>query len=332
MRVMRVENDTELERFAALGSLVGPSSAAEVAASNADEHWMACDADGSPLARLSLWWKNTPQQGAHRLGLVGHYAALSDDAAAALLATACDRLREQGCTRAVGPLDGNTWRRYRFVIERGTEPMFFLDIDQPDAWPRQFVDAGFYELARYTSSINPDLGRRHEREAEWAGRVRDQGITLRPLDTARAERDLKNVFAVSSAAFAQNFLYTPIDEESFLRMYRSMIARVRPELVLLAERGADTVGFVFCVPDLLQEQRPGGIDTVVLKSFAVHPQAMKCGLGSHLAASAQRAAQELGYRRLIYAFMHEANPSVLISAHFGPAIRQYALYGKEIAE
>ena len=43
--------------------------------------------------------------------------------------------------RAVGPLDGSTWRRYRLVTERGVEPPFFMEPDNPDDWPGKRPDA-----------------------------------------------------------------------------------------------------------------------------------------------------------------------------------------------
>jgi GNAT superfamily N-acetyltransferase len=330
VQAVRVENDADRERFAGMAVATEPVTAAGLADEHADEDWMVPGADGSPAARVSLWWRRVPALEGHRIGLVGHYAARSDDAAAVLLDAACRRLRENGCTLAVGPMDGSTWRRYRFVIERGSEPPFFLDIDQPDAWPRQFARTGFRELARYCSSLNPDLARRHPLEEEWEARVRARGISLRPIDVNRLDAEMKSIFRVSAAAFANNYLYTPIDEETFLRMYRPVIQQIRPELVLLAERAGETVGFVFCIPDLLEARRTSRAATVVLKTIAVHPQAMNLGLGSHLVASAQRAAFELGYQRLIIAFMHEDNPSLRISAHYAHVIRRYALYGREL--
>lgn len=328
MRAIPVESADELQRFSAMAGATAPSTTADMA--TADEHWMVAGADGAPLARVSLWWNHVPPHGDRRTGLVGHYAACSDEAAAILLRAACERLHERGCNVAIGPMDGSTWHRYRFVVERGSEPLFFLDVDQPDAWPRQFERAGFRELARYSSSLNPDLARRFEREAEWAQRARDQGVTLRAIDAGRLEQELRSIYSVSCSAFARNFLYSPIDEETFLRMYRPVLPHIDPRLVLLAERERALVGFVFCIPDLLERERRGHARTIILKTFGVHPQAMQGGLGSHLAASAQRVAFELGYRRLIYAFMHDDNPSVRISAHYGPAIRRYALYSREL--
>src|SRR5437879_8767074 len=79
----------------------------------ADAHWMLADTAGCVSARCSLWWTATPRYAEHRLGLIGHYAARDSRAAAQLLHLAGDQLAAHSCTLAVGPMDGNTWQRYR---------------------------------------------------------------------------------------------------------------------------------------------------------------------------------------------------------------------------
>src|ERR1700722_2883617 len=61
-------------------------------------------------ASCSLWWQQTPIYPGQRLGLIGHYFAQVPEAGPVLLRLACRELAAQGCTLAVGPMDGNTWR------------------------------------------------------------------------------------------------------------------------------------------------------------------------------------------------------------------------------
>src|SRR5260370_142723 len=120
-----------------------------------------------------------------RVGLIGHYAACEAEAAMFLLQLACKELARQGCTLAVGPMDGNTWQRYRLLTERGSEPPFFLEPDNPDEWPGQFTAAGFTPLATYCSALNSDLTAEDPRTADLARRVADLGITVHPLRPAQ---------------------------------------------------------------------------------------------------------------------------------------------------
>ena len=230
---------------------------------------------------------------------------------------------------AVGPMDGNTWRRYRLITERGPEPAFFLEPDNPDDWPAHFTEEGFAPLATYFSALNSDLSRQDPRMTEVAGRLSQQGIKIRSA-FADLEQDLPRIYSVSSISFQKNFLYTPIEKQEFLTQYRKLLPYVRPELVLLAEQQERTIGFVLALPDLLQTPRGGPTDTVIIKTVAVLPDASAEGLGSLLVARAQTVAQELGYARAIHALMHESNLSRRISGRYARTMRRYALYSRSL--
>ena len=294
----------------------------------ADDHWILVGDGGETVGRCSLWWRRTPSLPGHRLGLIGHYAVRDAPSARRLLLHACQQLAGRGCTMAVGPMDGNTWRRYRLLTERGSEPVFFLEPDNPDDWPAHFVDPGFTPLAHYSSAINTDLSREDPRIAQVADRLLAKGVRIRCLDQERIEHDLHAIYTVARFSFQSNFLYTPIEEEEFIAQYRQILPEVGPELVLIAELYDQPIGFVFALPDLLQKGRGQAVDTIILKTIAVLPEHGGAGLGSLLIARCHEVARELGYTRVIHALMLDANYSRKISRHFAQTIRRYTLFAK----
>lgn len=296
-----------------------------------DRHLVLMD-DGAVGARCSCWWTDAPALPGERLGAIGHYAAASSEAAAELLARACGVLESAGCTVAVGPMDGSTWRRYRFVVDRGAGPPFALEPDNPDEWPRDWASAGFSTLATYTSAMNADLGVEDPRGAAARGRLKDAGIAIRRFDPSRGDDDLRRIFYLSLSAFSRNFLYTPIAEAEFMAQQRAVLPFVRPELVLLAERGDELAGFMFAIPDVLQLRRAGAADTVILKTMAVDQGLSGMGLGGVLMDEVQQAARALGYRRAIHALMHDDNRSARLSARYARTIRRYALFSKRLKQ
>ena len=295
-----------------------------------DAHWMLPGERGALRARCSLWWTHTPSLLGHRVGLIGHYATRDAAASGLLLERACRELARRGCSVAVGPMDGNTWRRYRLLTERGGEPAFFLEPDNPDDWPDHFLALGFQPIAHYVSAVHSDLRREDPRVSHIAQRLSAQGIRLRPLDPRHAEDDLRRIYAVSAVSFRNNFLYTPIAETDFLAQYRTLLPALRPELVLIAETADQAVGFIFAVPDLKQAERGRPIDTVVVKTVAVLPERANAGLGSLLLAACQGAASRLGYARAIHALMHEQNASRNLSRRCAQPMRRYTLFGKAL--
>lgn len=286
--------------------------------------------DGALAGRLSCWWTDTATLEGQPLGAIGHYAASDRAAGTDLLNAAFALLRQQGLALAVGPMDGNTWRRYRFIVDRGAEPPFALEPDNPDEWPGHWTAAGFEPFARYASALNDRLGEADARTDETVQRAGDEGITIRPIDPGRGDAELDRIYDLSLRAFAGNFLYSPIGREEFLAQYRAVMPYVDPKLVLMAERGGELVGFMFALPDFLQRMRGEKVNTVILKTLAVAPSARGIGLGGALLDLAQREAHGLGFTRAIHALFYEANVSGRISSRYARPIRRYALLRRSL--
>ncbi len=282
-------------------------------------------------AEALLWWTRPPALAGGRLGVIGGFSATGAGATADLLGQAAAALRAHGCTQAIGPMDGNTWRRYRFVTEPGVEPVFFLEPSNPAEWPVWWEAAGFSPLAQYYSAATDHLEPTDPRIDNAATRIRAEGIALRPIDPAQFEAELERIYDVSVVAFQENYLYTPLSRADFIAQYRAVQPIIRPELVCLAERAGRTVGYMFALPDQNQAQRGGPMTNVVMKTLAVLPELGGIGLGGLLVSEVHAAARRLGFKRAIHALMHETNKSRRISAHYARIIRRYTLYAKPLA-
>ncbi len=298
---------------------------------HADVHLCALSENGDVQARCSLWWNHVPGFEQYRVGVVGHYAAANEDAAAVIMAAAEERLRDAHCTLAIGPMNGNTWRSYRFVTERGEQPEFFLEPTNPPAWPRQFEKAGFSSLASYFSALNCDLSRPDPRLDAIEKKIADAELAIRSANSD-LRSELEKIYAVSQVSFRQNFLYTEIPKAEFVAMYEPLLPVARPELVLLAERAGQCVGYLFAIPDLALKARGLDVDTFIIKTVSVLPQQELRGLGTLLVARAQQVGREMGFRRCIHALMFENNISMNISRHYATVMRKYTLYSKDLAQ
>jgi len=314
---------------AAIAALDGPPSASRLTADavglHAPDTHLVLGGDGDTCrARCSLWWTDPPAYADHTVGLVGHYAAADEAAAHALLPRALERLRDAGCTLAIGPMDGATWFTYRFVTEGRDAPPFFLEPTHPPAYPAHFVDTGFDALAEYVSAYVPAV----DTEPPPAPPL---DVTVRPLDTANPDAELVRLYDLVTDSFADNFLYTPIEKERFIGLYRGLLDAVAPSLVRLAEMpDGRLVGVAFLVPDRLQAARNEPVDTVIAKTLAVRPDVAGQGLGSWLLHEAQWTARQQGYPRAIHALMHETNRSRRISRHYGEVVRRYTLFARKL--
>ncbi len=283
-------------------------------------------------ARCSVWWRDTPTLEGTAVGVIGHYAATNENAGKNVLGEACARIREHGLNVVIGPMDGTTWRRYRFMTEPGTEPPFFLEPTNHPMWPGHWAQAGFTPLASYVSTLAPRPMAPDPRTAEAAARATSSGITIRTLRTDDFDRELTAVHRLSLRSFAGNFLYTPIAPQEFSRQYEAVRPYLDTRLVLMAEQTGELVGFSFALPDLLEHKRGQPLATAILKTLAVDPALGGQGLGALLTARTLEACWNSGYRRVIGALMHVDNRSRRISEHYAHVMRRYELFSRDLGD
>lgn len=289
-----------------------------------DKHLQLLEGD-QLLARASVWFDGPRFDQGERVGLVGHYSASSLGAGKKMLEAACDLLRESGCARVIGPMDGNTWKSYRLVSAMGSEAPFLLELRNPLEWNHHFLEAGFEVLTTYHSTLglNPEPDSRMPRVRK---RFAANRITTRAANPANLEAELEAIYNLALESFSQNFLYSPISREDFLELYRPVLAKLPPGFTRIAEHDGRTVGFAFAVPDMLRPQP----DTLILKTVGIRHARVYAGLGALLADEMHDLARSAGMTRVIHALIHDGNVSGKTSAKTGSVMRRYALYSTKL--
>jgi hypothetical protein len=274
-------------------------------------------------ARCSLWWGATPSHAGRRTGFIGAIEAEDDDALAAVLSRATDRLRAQGCALAVGPVDGDTWHRYRLVTSTDGTPPFALepytDADASAPWLR----AGFAPLETYASYRDDALAARDPRVPALEARLRVAGVTLRALDLERFDAELEQIHALALRGFRDAPLYAPIGFEAFAALYRPLAPLLDPRLCPVAERDGRISGVLFALRD------PHAPETVVLKTVVRDTDRRLAGLGFVLTDRARAAAHALGATRAISALQHDGSVARSLAAD-AVVFRRYAVLAKEL--
>ena len=263
-------------------------------------------------------------------GYVGWYAAEDAATGVALLRAGAGQLLADGAERVVGPLDGNTWHRYRVTLPRGAGTVdgspFLSEPRNPPGWGAEFEAAGFHSLLDYETRLvriprpDPEMAGRRERLA-------GTGVRIRPLDLTRFDDELRALHALSVEAFAAAPFYSPIELDGFVRLYAGLRPLLDPALVRLAETDSGRVlGFVFAFPDAFA---PPGSPRIVLKTLAAHREARGMGLGRILVDDIHAIAAERG-ASVLHALMQVSNVSENISRRSGSELfRLYRLYGLE---
>jgi GNAT superfamily N-acetyltransferase len=294
----------------------------------ADASLKAIAEDGSVLASCALWWRATPLHQGRRTGLIGHYRCVDAGCGEMLIAHACAELARHGCVFALGPMDGSTWDEYRFVTDRGRAPRFFLEPDNDDDWPRQFVRSGFAPVAHYLSALQADLRYEEPRLGRVGARLAQDGVRLRAIDPSHLADELQRLHALAMTGFRDQPYFTPIGEQAFAQRFTALLPMLRPDIVLVAERSGTPVALFLALPDLEQARRGERVDTAIVKTVVALPGRAYAGVAHLLAARATAVAREAGFSRAVHALMRVGNASANWSARRGVTLRRYALFGR----
>lgn len=287
------------------------------------------DGTNAVTARAALWWSHTPVLDGIKTGVIGSFEATTDEAAHQVLAEAVARLRAAGAGLALGPMDGSTWRRYRWMVASDGRGPFFLEPWNPPAYPQWWKESGFECLASYTSSV-VDANCPPGASAAVRKRFEQSGFVIRQLDPARFEAELGIIHDLSLRSFTGNFLYSPLSREAFVADYAKVSAVIDPECVLIVERAGEPCAFLFAIPDLAASRR-GEKASLIAKTIAVLPEQRRHGIGSILLDELQGIARRKGYGEIIHALQHEHNRSLAITARLRHRVfRRYELLAKRI--
>ena len=264
-------------------------------------------------------YRDAPRWEEMRTAAIGGFRC--DDAArgAILLSEIAAMLSAEGFVALIGPMDGDTWHRYRVVTESdGSAPYLLEPVSDPSSH-QAFRDAGFTSISHYVSA----RGLLTDAIAPEPPSV--PGITVTAWDGTRSEALFDRLFESSTGAFARNYFFKPITKPAFLKLYEPVIPLIDPRHVLFArDPSGNLVGFLFGIPDRLEGAAP---KTVILKTYASGVS----GVGHLLADAFHREALALGYVNVIHALMHESNVSLQRSDRYGAKVfRRYALMGRRL--
>jgi GNAT superfamily N-acetyltransferase len=302
--------------------------------------------NGEPVARLVARFSPSLKDETGRpYGMLGFFEALAgkEELVAKLFRGLIDWLHERGAGAILGPMDGDTWHRYRLNVGPFDQPPFLLEPYNPPWYEALWTAQGFKLLERYYSKrVDPAAVVAHL--APRCGEAMAAGYRLRALDPRRFRAELRRIYELSRRIFARNFLYTEISEADFLDLYAGSRALVDPDLVWFAQSpSGEDVGFLFAYPDLfravtamhgqrgllaklrfLRHRHEAG--AVNFKTLGVLPEHRRSGVAAALFHEGHRRALEKGYRIANHCLYREGNPSGDLDGGAGETLREYRLY------
>ena len=292
-----------------------------------------------PRARASLWLREDLAGAPGCSGLIGHYEATDGEAGRDLLVAAAAELTRRGAVRVLGPMNGDTWHRYRLELPRDAgvadvRPANFAgEPRNPARYVDDFTAAGLVPVAFYESryEADPVVAERPRERIEGMRAHGVECLSAHILETIPFDTLLLQMHSLSLEAFADNPYYTPLTFEAFRDLYAPYQKHLVSELVRLAfdRHSHRLVGYLFGYPDPLaiEDGRP---TRTVCKTIAVASKLRGIGLGGLLLDEFRRSSLAIGARGIVHALMHVDNVSMRLSSRRSSELfKRYALYGRE---
>jgi GNAT superfamily N-acetyltransferase len=186
------------------------------------------------------------------VGLFGYFECIEAfEVAQALLQTACDWLRQQGMTKARGPIDLSTHNGCLFLVDGFETPPIIMMPYNPPYYP-QFIEQAGWAKAEDAYSYDFPLTTALPAEFEKGYRIAlKSGVTFRPIHTKGPafEQDARTIYQLTTQLFTQSYSASPRTEEEFLEEARSMRSLLDADVFPVAEHNGRMVGFWMGLPD-----------------------------------------------------------------------------------
>ena len=282
-------------------------------------------------------WHNRPDYNGRKTSYIGnvniHEKYRKDEEQ--LFNKIFEELKKEGIETIIGPLNGTTWNTYRYVTEKGNGRPFLLEPWNEDYSVSLFEKLGFKPLAGYISTVMEGMNSNGRKNLDKKIEKLKKFDYYKDTRVESAENKdllkvLNKVYDLTVEAFKNNFLYSELEREIFLKMYLSYEDKIVKKFFKMLYLKGELIGYVFGIPDYTELGHKGKIDTIILKTIAVSPEYNGKGMGYILINSLIEEAEKEGYENVIYALMHESNVSKNIGLLLGNILRRYTLFIKEL--
>lgn len=296
------------------------------------------DEAGKMAGSLNLW-HNQPDYNEKKTSYIGNVMIFEkyrkEEFEKKIFDELFKELKKDGIELIIGPLNGTTWNTYRYVTDKGHRSPFLMEPWNEDYYVELFEKLGFKPLAYYISTVMENMNpvqRGHLSKKIEKLKKFDyyKDITVKSAENKDLITLLNKIYDLTIEAFKNNFLYSELDREIFLKMYMSYEDKIVKKFFKMLYLKDELIGYVFGIPDYAELQYKEKVETMILKTIAISPKYNGKGMGYILIDELVKEAEHSGYKNVIYALMHEKNISKNIGSLLGDELRRYALFIKEL--
>jgi GNAT superfamily N-acetyltransferase len=215
------------------------------------EFWLA-ERGGKVVGRISGQVDELVQEHMGKgIGNWGMFEGLDGEAAAVLITTAEQWLREQGMTRALGPISLSIWDEPGLEIEGFAEdPTAMMGHHRPEY--RGWIEAAGYQKAKDLLTYELDITHWDDPKIERLIKMgeRNPHIRIRMVDKSKFAEEARLILNILNDAWSNNWGYVPLTEAEINYAGKKLKPIIYNELVRVAEIDGEPVAFMLTIPDI----------------------------------------------------------------------------------
>ena len=184
-------------------------------------------------------------------GQWGMFEAADEETARALIATAEQWLREQGMTRALGPISLSIWDEPGLLVEGFDQPpTVMMGYHRPDyrGWIEAMGHAKAKDLLTYEVDITNWSDPLSERLV--AAGLKNPRIRVRTVDKSRFDAEARIILDLLNDAWSANWGFVPLTDAEVAYAGKKLKPIVYEDLVRIAEVDGEPAGFMITLPDI----------------------------------------------------------------------------------
>ena len=185
------------------------------------------------------------------IGNWGFLDALDEEAAHLLIKTAEDWLRQQGMTRALGPISLSIWDEPGLEIEGfAQDPTAMMGHHKPEY--RGWIEHAGYEKAKDLLTYEVDIKHWDDPKINRliAMGEKNPHIRIRMVDKRKFNEEARIILNILNDAWSNNWGYVPLTEAEIAYAGKKLKPIIYNELVRVAELDGEPVAFMITIPDI----------------------------------------------------------------------------------
>lgn len=228
--------------------------------------------DGRPVGRISAQVDdNYNRLWDEKLGSFGFFESPDRaEVSSALLAAACDWVKNEGMTVVRGPMSPSSNDEWGLLVKGFDRPPVLMMPYNPPYYQALVEESGFAKAKDLLAFIKYASTPMPERFVTLAEKLRaNPRITIRPLNMKRLESEMVIVKELYNAAWELNWGFSPMTGKEMDLLASNLKNFAVPEMVLLAFYDGKPAGLSITLPDFNQVLRRlnGRLDLAGLFKF-----------------------------------------------------------------